>query len=223
MSTGGVGGTPTTGGTGGTDPNCPEDPCQLELPQCGCADGEKCNWANDVSSCIPDGDKQPGDACSGNDCVAGSHCLTIGNPPLSVCKKYCADDSHCDAPGGLCVMQVVDAQMVPYEQNWCSDNCDPASGVGCNAANAKCTIGKEQAGLLRYFTVCVPAGTGGHQAPCSTFTDCASGYDCNGLDASQNQICLQWCNMASPNCSQGICTNFQTPVVVGTVTYGVCL
>jgi hypothetical protein len=222
-SVGGNGGNVGVGGSGGEVSTCSEDPCKLTLPQCGCASGEKCTWAADTGSCTADGNTDPGSACNAaNTCKAGSHCLNVGS--LAVCKKYCADDTHCDAPGGLCVLQVDMTPGVPYQQKWCSDNCDPPSGVGCDAPNAKCELGKEQDGLMRYFTLCLPAGAGLDGAPCPNgYADCADGFGCIGLDIDMNPICLQWCNLATPSCQAGACTTFTPPVSVGNVTYGACL
>ena len=56
-TTTGTGGTTTTTGTGGTSTGsmCEEDPCKLVAPQCGCGPGEKCQWDNDMRSCVADG------------------------------------------------------------------------------------------------------------------------------------------------------------------------
>ena len=58
--------------------------------------------------------------------------------------------------------------------------------------------------------------------PCPNGTaDCGAGLGCFN-DGMMNTFCLQWCNMGAPQCNVGLCNNLQTPIVVGSVTYGVC-
>ena len=219
---GGVGG---NGGAGGDD-NCSETPCKLTAPQCGCDPGQKCSWNNDNKACVADGIAQIGEACNIAQCAAGGHCLSIGQQaPLTVCKAYCDSDADCFGGGSLCALQVTNPQtMQPFNQMWCSDNCDPPTGTGCTAANAKCELAQEPGGQMRFFTWCMPSGTGTDGSFCSSFEDCANGYSCIGVDAQMNQICLQWCNVQSPSCVSGLCQSFPAPgVFVGTVEYGACL
>lgn len=223
VSMGGMGGMPNVGGMGGSPPACSEDPCKLTAPQCGCLADQKCTWTSDEHSCVKDGEITQGEKCGIVDiCEAGTHCLGLAG--LSICRSYCTADSECNAPGGLCVLQATKNATETWDQKWCSDNCDPASGVGCAAVGSKCELSREQDGQMRYFTLCLPAGSGTQQSPCPNgFEDCANGYGCIGLDMNMQPICLQWCNVDSPQCGTGTCTNFQTPVVLGSVTYGACL
>ncbi len=227
--TGGMGAGGTTA-VGGGD-TCAEDPCKLVAPQCGCDPGLKCTWANDNRSCVADGTAAIGEVCSGAmACAAGGHCLTVA--PLSLCKKYCDSDDDCSQPGGLCALQVTNtATNMPYAQKWCSDNCDLVSSVGCDAVGSKCELGREQQGMMRWFTLCYPTGAGVQGDPCADGSGqadtrlCAEGYSCTGLDANMNPICLKWCNYTSmQGCDLGTtCSPFSTPVIIGTIQYGACL
>jgi hypothetical protein len=210
-----VGGMPPMGGFGGTPAPCAEDPCKLTGPQCGCLASEKCQWANDDRSCVPNGTKVVGEACAQGECEAGSICLFYGS--LSICKKYCDDDAHCDAPGGRCELSITG-----FTQQFCTDNCDPVSSAGCGAANSKCDALGSTMGPA--FTLCTPAGAGTSMAPCPNGSaDCAEGHGCfNDGMMPANTFCLEWCNIAIGSCATGICNNLQTPLVIGSVTYGVC-
>ncbi|MCA9625089.1 MAG: hypothetical protein KC731_38960 [Myxococcales bacterium] len=218
MSVGGSG--PGTGGTGGVfDDNCTEDPCKLVAPQCGCPPGQMCDWNNDVRSCVTEGTAAEGEVCGTTECAAGNLCLNNGG--LATCHKYCDSNADCTkGPGSICVLQVNDPNMMPYTQEWCSDNCDPVGSAGC-PAGSKCLIGQD--GMNGpFFTLCVPGtGTGTQGQSCVDNTGCAPGYLCAGSPLQ----CLHWCNQTNggTGCPSGVCNSFTTPITIGTVEYGACL
>ncbi len=215
--TGGLGGS-TSSGEGGTEPPCAEDPCKLVLPQCGCGPGEKCalDGSDGTRSCEPDGTVDIAEECSGSNCKAGGLCLTWSS--LSSCFKYCNVDEDCGVGGAICIMQLGE-----YPERFCSVNCDPPGGVGCNVPGSKCEALYSQDDL-KWFTLCAMAGTGTYNADCSVngLEDCAAGYGCftNGTD----HFCLQYCNMGAPQCQMGTCSDLATPIFIGNppVQYGVC-
>jgi len=215
-TTSGTGGTTSgTGGTGGTETPCDEDPCKLVLPQCGCDPAEKCalNPADGTRSCVADGTVDIEGACSGN-CKAGGLCLTWAG--FSMCFKYCEVNEDCGGFGSICIMQLQN-----YPERFCSVNCDPPSGNGCNEAGTKCEALYSQDDLA-WFTLCGMAGTGTHMSPCSSngVEDCAAGYGC--FNDGNQDVCLQYCNLDSPSCTTGVCQDINNPILIGSAHYGVC-
>jgi hypothetical protein len=210
VGTGGMG----TGGTG-TGSLCEEDPCKLVAPQCGCAPGEKCQWDNDMRSCMADGTADEGESCGS--CKAGMLCVAIGT--FGTCKRYCNTDAECSAgPGSICLLQIGS-----YEQKWCTDNCDPVSGAGC-PSSGKCELGQSEDPPMPYFTVCTPSGAGQQGSPCTDFTDCAAGLSCLTNPNTMTDQCLTWCQVSQGLCpTNTACTPFQTPATVGSIEYGVCI
>jgi hypothetical protein len=219
----GAGGFGGAGGEGGAPPVCSEDPCKLTLPQCGCDEGEACVRQTSGRVCVPAGDKQLAEACS-DDCVAGHQCLA--NPTFATpahCMKWCESDDDCVGPGALCLFTITGETT-----KLCSINCDPVSSAGCPAAGAKCDVLRENMGLMRWLTSCVGEGAGVQETPCTATQGCADGYGCfNVTDANMmtTQMCLRWCNLGMPtSCPGGSqCAGFQTPIVIGSITYGACV
>lgn len=210
----------STGGDGGHGGwPCDEDPCKLTEPQCGCPPGEKCDFSSTGRQCETDGTVGGGEACTGNNCLAGHICLQYVGPP-SICYEFCNDDSDCVAPGGQCVLTV---ESGSYSESVCSFNCDPITSVGCSVAGMKCDIGILTGPPEEIFTMCVPSGAGTHGSACADIVDCGPGYSCFTLDSVEQ--CLQWCNMAAPSCSTvgTICNGLTTPIIVGSIEYGVCV
>ena len=205
-----------SGGTTTTTTSCSEVPCKLVPPQCGCAPGEKCTWSSqtDAISCEQDGSDQVGEECTLNSCAAGGLCLSWGT--LSMCKRFCASDNDCDAPGGRCILEIDG-----FAPRWCSDNCDLTLGVGCDPAGSKCELG--QAADNSFFTVCVPAGPGTQGSGCPNgYEDCGTGFGCINVNATPT--CLKWCNVASPSCPGGTtCGSLNPQIFLGAVEYGACL
>jgi hypothetical protein len=208
---------------------CTEDPCKLVLPQCGCGAGEACTVdGTGTRSCVPEGGAAWGGECGAEDCQAGSLCILKKDvPAVSTCAKFCADDSDCQAPGGLCVFTLNDGSggTVPGVI-LCSDNCDPITNTGCPVAGTSCYLGQEQAGQQRFFTYCYGAGSGTQLASCPNGDECATTYGCFNTGSSDQ--CLKWCNVNQPSCPGATSCQMLTDangasIVIGNITYGACL
>ncbi len=227
MTTTGSGGNTTTSSSTTTSsttttPPCSESPCKLTLPQCGCDAGEQCSVDANGRACIPEGDTNWGQICTGLECGPGLLCL-LTTPTVSTCGKFCAKDADCAAPGGLCLLTLNDGAggEIPNVK-MCTDNCNPSTNTGC--ATGGCQILREQDGLMRFLTLCGESGPGTQGAPCVDNTDCAPTFGC--FNDGTSDICLKWCNVAAPNCP-GLTTCLEAtingdPPVLGNTQYGVC-
>ena len=214
--------------------NCSKQPCSLS-PQCGCATGMACDLdgtdlANGATTCRAAGAGTETTTCSAvEDCAAGYGC--IGGR----CRLWCTTDNDCPGAGGECLVGVVfgtNQTPVPGATT-CTTDCDPTSSApsACPATWA-CHVYQNQT-TMAYLTDCdsAPASGGGNGASCDTNgnADCAPGYDCIALTqgSTTTNECLQTCvcpggNCAAGLCNSGSCNGFQTPVVIGGTTYGVC-
>ena len=218
-ATGGAGG---SGGSGGSLPACEEDPCKLTLPQCGCPSGERCTVKVNLATCEPEGAVDLGDKC-GSDCKAGALCynnLAGGSP---TCHKFCASDDDCAGPGALCLYDVGNGLS-----SLCTQNCDPVSSVGCKLpGELKCDLGREAQGMQRWFTRCTGLGSKVQGETCVSSNQCAAGHGCVGLTDMNNvttNVCLKWCDVASPSCpNNSQCGTLNPAVVIGSKTYGACV
>lgn len=211
---GAIGGAGGAGGQGG--PPCMGLPCKLVDPQCGCPTGERCVFQDSKKTCAPEGDKVASEACE-NDCKAGMLCLDANEGAGSLCHDYCIDDDDCDAPGGMCLMSVTG--LGP--EKLCTHNCDPVSAAGCLDPSSKCEIFTLTADPTAKLTQCVGFGTGSQGTTCTTTDDCGKGLGCF-TDGTVTE-CYTWCMVDQPSCPVGQCTGFQTPMMLGTVEYGVCV
>jgi hypothetical protein len=238
-SAGGSGGATSTGGAGGAVPTdagpedaapdapvCSESPCKLVEPQCGCPANKAC-VATQVGtrSCIKAGSVGWGEKCGPVDyCEAGLQCMPKGL--TSTCMKLCDSDAQCTAPGGLCVIHLTDKNGNPLPNvTFCSESCDLTNNNGCPVAGTACGVAQEQAGQMRFFTVCSQSGKGTQGASCKTNSDCAPTYGCvttNGMSQ-----CAKWCNQGNPVCPGGtLCEAVNIngqEIQVGATVYGVCL
>jgi hypothetical protein len=220
---GGTGNVGNTGGAGGTQPTCDEDPCKLTLPQCGCPSGEQCSVSPAGRECIAQGDVGWGDVCVGEECAPGHLCLQT-TPSDATCGKFCEVDADCSAPGGLCVLKLNDGAggEIP-DVLLCSENCDPATNVGCEVGG--CQIAREPDGQERFFSICGESGAGTQGASCVDNGDCAATFAC--VNDGTTNLCTKWCVISSPSCPGGTaCAAVNIDGVapqIGSITYGVCL
>ena len=209
---------------------CAESPCKIVSPQCGCGSGEQCTVGEPTEEapngrfCVTAGDVAIGEPCNANaECAEGAKCVNIGG--VTACLEFCANDTSCDAPGGICVITLEDAMgaVIP-DATLCSIDCDPLTNNGCTQIpNAGCIIGKDTA-TGKPFSICAATGNGMQGSPCTTTADCAPTFSCNG--AAPNQQCLQYCGFspAIPGCPGGtVCTAFNPKLVLGPQEYGACL
>jgi hypothetical protein len=144
--------------------SCSESPCRILAPQCGCAAGESCYPSGATRVCAVSGTRLEGSGCSGiSDCAAGLGCVNFSSSaasPGNMCSRVCSTDADC-ASGAVCVHTIDDGLggTVPGLR-FCSRVCTPSPSTGC-APNLACTVFRESAGLMRYFTDCAgPVGTG---------------------------------------------------------------
>ena len=200
---------------------CPEMPCKLVSPQCGCAAGEMCTidgTAAGTHVCVAAGSVPIGGQCTGPDCAAGSLCVKT-NTTISTCMKYCSTDSNCTAPGGLCIIGLNDGSsgQIPGV-TLCTENCDPTTNSGCSVAGTSCQLAQESMGQMRYLTRCSGAGTGTQGASCTTDDNCAPMYGCFNAGTTQ---CLKYCKVGGTPCPGGAtCNSLGT---IGATEYGACL
>lgn len=234
---GGAGNTSTTdSGMGGMLPPCDEDPCKLLPPQCGCPSGEMCtiNGSTGGRVCAPEGTAAIGEVCggtSGVNCAPGALCVSLGGgtPTISTCRAFCTDDNQCAGFGGLCALQLQDAQMNPIPDKMCSENCDLVTNSGCTVPDTKCWILSDAGPPQRFFTGCGNAGTGTLGTACTEEHDCAPGFGCLSFTDGNNNMreeCCRWTtlNNGTPTCGGGeVGLTFNAPApTIGTVTYAAC-
>lgn len=238
---GGVGGASTTssaGGSGGQGgsaiedagsdaPSCAEIPCKLVAPQCGCPANKACVAKNTGGrTCIKAGSMTWGEKCGPVDfCEPGLQCLPKGL--TSTCMKLCATDAECQAPGGLCVIPMNDKNGQPFKDvAFCSESCDPSTNAGCPVAGTGCGVGQEQAGQLRFFTICVQSGKATQGQACQTSADCAPKFGCV-TSPELGSTCAKWCDEMAPSCPGGTsCQPVQIngqEITIGNAIYGACL
>ncbi len=153
-------------------------------------------------------------------CEPGAVCVDTTST-ASTCRKFCDDDTDCEAPGGLCVYPLDDGNggLIPGVMT-CTDNCDPVTNAGC--AVGACRLLKETTGLMRNVTLCGESGAGMQGDSCAKYSDCAPQFTCTAT--ARGKVCSKWCELNQPNCPGGTnCTAVVPPPVLGNVAYGVCL
>lgn len=178
---------------------CPAGVCDL-VTNAGCAAGEGCYFAAAMAGeapaplCAPAGTLADGAACdSANACQEGFIC--VGDP--GVCRRICCGDNDADCnpgtTGQLCLINIVDADMMPTGVGACQlpDDCDPIAQTGCDGGEA-CFPSGEGA-----FT-CATPGPGMQDASCED-TGCAAGFLC--IMATDGPICAEICDIADPMCT----------------------
>jgi hypothetical protein len=89
--------------------------CDLVM-QCGCPQGQHCQFGDTAPQCVVPGNTAVGELCNqDSECVAGSAC--IGD----ICKRYCASDKDCG--NGLCRDVIFNGQAIPGVKA-CLTTCD---------------------------------------------------------------------------------------------------
>jgi len=173
------------------------------------------------------GTDQQGQQCgtSASDlCAPGMVCVQ-NSPTVSSCLKFCDTDSDCEAPGGLCLFTLnngMDGGIMGV--TLCSENCDPTTNTGCPAGTA-CQLLQESTGQKRFLTMCESAGTAVKDQVCNPMGyDCAAKFGC--FNTGSSDMCLQYCNVNAPACpNAGLCSplqNMGAPIMLGSITFGVC-
>lgn len=209
---------------------CPS-PCKVTAPQCGCGAGEACTVVNGAVGCDTAGPDSDGAACgsSASDlCQAGLLCVNASSS-TGQCLKFCSSDSDCQAPGGLCILQLDDGMGGSISGvTICTPNCSLFNNTGCPSGSA-CELRQESAGQKRWLTLCGETGTKTQGQTCDQAIegDCAAGYTC--LDTGSGTKCLHYCNADTlSGCSGatscvGLVDQSQNPIVLGGTSIGVCL
>lgn len=204
-------------------PACDEDPCKLVAPQCGCPTGSACTVDGPGSrACVEEGPAGEGEPCNeATFCEAGTICVGYATD-LTSCSTYCNTDADCQGPGAKCAIDLTDSGGVTL----CSQSCELVTAQGCALPGTSCQIGLTDTD--EPFTLCAPSGAGVAQAPCADTGECAPGFVCLPTETA-GDLCFEWCNVASsgtcppelPTCT-GLDAAEGTPLVIGTVHYGVC-
>ncbi len=212
--TGAIGGG-GSGGSGGC--TAPVSGTCDTIPQCGCGSGLECQVTSNsgATQCVAAGSVQPYYACvNENDCTAGYSCVG------GACKAFCAVDTDCASTQGTCFqVQYTDTSGNPQpipQFKVCSKKCaleNPAAACG---PTLSCYVDNS---VTPVRTDCAKAGTATSTGACSSDpTACAPGYAC--LTTGD---CKHWCRVGFSDCGAGqTCSGFGTPLMVGSVEYGVC-
>ena len=195
---------------------CPEDPCRLRAPQCGCGEGEMCTL--DVSTrdlgCVPAGTVPPGALCdSTSDCTPGFGCTGRLGSPAGVCRAWCEGNAECD-----------DAPCVALNETplaaTCAPTCDPVFDQGCpGGLHCHLAVFVDVTGRSVGYTQCAPSGSVGLGGFCQSRVDCVTGTDC------VSSRCLRVCRLTDgAGCASGqVCARRTTDFVIEGVNHGACV
>lgn len=199
---------------------CPEAPCRVVAPQCGCAPGLGC--APDPAgglSCSMRGAASEGELCDTSaDCAPGLNCGKFGGrAPPGTCVPYCGTAADC-ASGRSC------SQMSPpiAGLGLCSALCDAVAQTGCPAGTA-CFVFPVPSvpdGAVTLGSACsAPTGLA-EGATCARPRDCGPGLTC--ADLGGGLVCAPQCVVGGAACVSGSCAPYSMPVTHLGVEYGVC-
>ena len=201
--------------------------CSL-VPQSGCPMGQSCDLDGDRLStggtiCRMTGTGRDSNECTlDTDCAAGYSC--IGSTTAASCMELCRTDADCTAPGGLCLIEIVDGagNTIPGPGPGgkvvvCTQNCDVVTSSGCPAAWGCHPYLDGTRGL----TACTEAGGSGQGASCTNDTSCLAGYSCYNTGTAMQ--CLKNCRIGAGGCPGGTsCGSLNPPFVLGGTEYGAC-
>jgi hypothetical protein len=228
-SSGGAGGASTSSTSSASSSSssssgmCAETPCKLVAPQCGCASGESCTidgTASGTRLCVPAGSVAIGGQCmGGSTCAPGGFCI-YASATIATCVEFCASDSDCTAPGGLCAVTLNSSSGQIPNVTLCSENCDPTTNVGCPVTGMACQVLQESTGLKRSYTRCGAAGTGTQGASCMSTSTCAPTYGCFSINSNPS-TCVKYCKVGGAACpGTATCSPVGT---IGSTGYGICI
>jgi hypothetical protein len=214
--------------------------CSL-VEQCGCERGSRCDLGVDgdtceiVEHCMPGtGRTDVEEECfTGEECLAGTICLTRLIDGRSYCYEWCRDDGDCSVPGRECAITITIELPAPctgivtLPHRVCTIACPPDENYDLFATGpdpAICPPGL----VCAWDTIvtgggcdvarCVPEGTG------YPGDDCAGGRGCHGGSGCYGSVvdgfyCRTYCDDLHP-CTTGTCTSYGSPV---RPDLGVCL
>jgi hypothetical protein len=174
-------------------------------PACqkGCACG-RCNVVDGKPACVPAGTVKLGDVCTAgaaDNCAPGLICLieSCGNG-LARCYRHCTANDQCD--GTACTIAIDDDKGAPTSYTTCDVPprvCDPVAGTGCPDPALNCYLTSANQTLCDCPTS--PAMQGMNNAPCTIYSDCASGFICiSGVNGQTTPHCHFVCDVANPSC-----------------------
>jgi hypothetical protein len=182
----------------------PPDECHPLEQECGA--GYKCGRLIEATNptvtrttCVPDGTRAPGSACSYgdiaaaegyDDCTAGAVCL------LGTCRAICdvADELACD--GGACTLTGSYFEEFEFQIGMCLPSCDPVE-QDCAEADGACYL------VAANLTgVCAPPALGSEELVqgdvCEAANGCATGHGCllpETIDDPEAPVtCAFFCN-----------------------------
>lgn len=178
---------------GSQEPAC--NPFLEYLGKSGCESNQNCIFLDSTTTkCVSRGTVPIGGQCGGADkvCEIGV-CLNLGGVGFR-CYRYCKGKTWCEKnqdcipinnvppPGGVCTLP-----PSVYEDIRCDllkQDCD---------TDQACYVSP-----LAPFPVCLSAGMAQQGEPCSTNTDCAKGFACNG------NACSRLCGLGAgdPGCPE---------------------
>lgn len=155
-------------------------------PMCdeSCGEVETCTYSAGAFLCAVKGQVAVNDACDPVDspCARGA-CLTPAGGGPRVCRELCLDNDDCSGTAACNVILSVDFDVracgAPLETcELLVQDCAP--GEGCYFAGDK-------------GNVCLPAGPGSQDSPCTYTNDCAAGHTCMPVDGVE--ICVKLCDI----------------------------
>ncbi|MDX2022681.1 MAG: hypothetical protein SF187_20770 [Deltaproteobacteria bacterium] len=167
----------------------------------GCTTGQACVLSclasgNAATMCVPAGQKQPGEVCTGNaECAPGSQCYNRGCG-ISVCRRYCTQDAQCPM-AGTCSNFVSCPNEPAAGARLCSQPCDPRG-----AAQQGCVTGLRCFVLPGEVTDCecvTPQRVGVDGGACTTTGDCGPGLICVNTGVP---VCRPICRLDQPTTCQ---------------------
>jgi hypothetical protein len=223
--------TSSSSSTSSSGSSCPDTPCKLTSPQCGCAAGEACTVQSYAVTCAAPGSDVVDQACgttTADQCQAGAACVGA-SATSGQCLEFCETDFDCSS-GGICAITLADGPnsttSIPGV-TLCSPHCNPIGGLGC-PPGATCELARESSGQTRWFGVCAPSASKTQGTACTQGAgDCALGYTCLD-DGTGTDRCLKYCDAdLLSGCSGATsCYPLQDmsglPIVLDGVTIGVC-
>jgi hypothetical protein len=210
-----------SGGSGGDAATCTPPvagPCD-NFPQCGCATGQNCDFANSngETECVASGPKGAYSQCDGpGQCAVGTTCTKAAVTATSgLCKPFCDETNDCPGDGRVCVPAFGTKGF-----KYCTLACDLADPSTSCGAGIGCFLTDPE------HTDCVVVGSGtGPNACVGNQLNCAPGYFCG--DPASAPDCFKWCRLGLGNgdCLGGRqCQDvFPSPTRVAGTQYGACV